>query len=783
MCEEIFVITNNSNKKMILRELSRKHMLLNIKFLTFNDLKKKMYFDYDYKALEYIIKNYNVNASIATIYLENMYFLKDINNKKILFLKSLKEDLEKNNLLIINKEFKKYIKNKRIVVFGFNKLKKSEKILLQEFSRVEYQNLESKNFKHIVYEAKTMEEEVEFVAYKISELLDKGSLIENIKIIISEDYKNTVKRIFDIYSIPVNIEFNNSFYSTLIAKDFLDNYEKCEIEENIKLLSKKYDNINDLISIINKSVLVRDRNIRKQLIIRDLKKAKIEDNVYNKAVECGSLEDSYSDDNYVFLMGFNINFYPKIMKDDDYLSDEVKNLLGLDISIEENLRRKENIKYQIRNIKNLIISYKKESSKGVFYPSLIIKDLGLVVEKICIDRHKSYSRLQSKLLYASALDNLYKFNMISEELGLYQNNLNIPYREYDNSFTGINNVHQKKRMNKALTLAYTSVEMYNECAFKYYIKKILRIDNLENTFKTIIGNVMHHILEVGLTKDINIKFEIMEFIKEKGYEFSKKEFFYLEKLAEELEDVLEVIKAQNRHSKLNNFLLENDLYVYKDVDDVAVTFKGQFDKVMYNKDESKEILAVVDYKTGDVVVTLDNLEYGLNMQLPIYLYLLKKSDRFKDALIAGFYIQKVLDKVYKIDGNKSIKDMRRDNMRLQGFTNSSTSLIEMLDDNYLENKILKNLKYKKNGELDSRAKVLSSKEMDELTDIVEEKINLVIKSIIDGEFKINPKVINGKNIACTYCKFKDICFSKKKDEVILGGEEDEMDRKAAGSDL
>jgi len=780
--EEIIIITNNSNKKMILREISKNKLLLNIKFLTFNDLKKKLYFDYDYKTIEYIINKYNVKASIALMYLENMYFLKDINNKKICFLNELKKDLEDNKLLIIDKEFKNYIKNKKIVVYGFYKLKKEEEMLLKEFSNVHYHKKDNRNFKPIVFEAKSLVEEVEFVAIKISELLEKAVLINNIKIIISEDYKNTVKRIFDMYNIPVNIKFNNSFYSTLIAKDFLANYNQLTLEENIQELSEKYDNVNDLIGIINKSVLVKDKTIRKSLIISDLKNTMIEDKIFNNAVECSNLNDEFNDDTYVFLMGFNINFYPKMVKDDDYLSDEVKSLLGLDISIEENNTNKENIKYQISNIKNLVISYKKESSKGVFYPSTIIKELELDVKEIIIDRHKSYSKLNSKILYAANLDRLYKFNMISEELGLYRNNLKIPYLEYDNGYTGINNDSLKKRLNNELNLAYTSVEAYNECAFKYYISKILKIDSFENTFKTIIGNVMHHILEIGIEKDINIELEIMQFVKEKKYVLNKKEFFYLEKLAKELKEVIDVIKMQNNHSKLNNYLFESNLYIYKDVDDIKVTFKGQFDKVMYNNFLDKEVLAVVDYKTGDTVITLDNLKYGLNMQLPIYLYLLKKSDRFKNAEIAGFYIQKVLDKVYRLLDNKAISDIRRDNMRLQGFTNSNANLIELLDNNYMENKILKNLKYKKNGELDSRSKVLSSKEMDELTNIVEEKINFVIKNIIDGEFKINPKVIKGKNIACTYCKFKDICYSSKKDEVVLGGEEDEMDGGTARSD-
>ena len=224
MQEEIVVITNDNNKKMILRKISKNKLLLNLKFFTFNDLKKKLYFDYDYKTLEYMIKKYRVKPSIAKMYLENMYFLKNINNKKIKFLNELKKELQDNNLLIIAKEFKNYLKNKKIVVYGFDNLRKEEKKILQNFANVHYQNKDKNNLKHVVYEAKTMEDEVEFVAIKISELLEKGILINNITIIISEDYKNTIKRVFDIYNIPVNLKFNNSFYCTLIAKEFLENY-------------------------------------------------------------------------------------------------------------------------------------------------------------------------------------------------------------------------------------------------------------------------------------------------------------------------------------------------------------------------------------------------------------------------------------------------------------------------------------------------------------------------------------------------------------------------------
>ena len=224
--------------------------------------------------------------------------------------------------------------------------------------------------------------------------------------------------------------------------------------------------------------------------------------------------------------------------------------------------------------------------------------------------------------------------------------------------------------------------------------------------------------------------------------------------------------------KLTNYLFETELAVEKNYNDINVVFKGFIDKVMSTEYKGKEVIAVVDYKTGDKNIKLDTLEYGLNIQLPIYLYLLKNSERFKDSVIAGFYIEKVLNNVFNITKNKSLEELKNENLRLQGYTNSDENIISLIDTNYLNSKMIKGLKFKKDGSFYSTSKVLSNKEMDDMIVKVQDIIDDTIKNVITGKFFINPKVLKGKNISCTYCKFKDICFKTKSDEVIIGGEDD-----------
>ena len=764
------VITNEFNKIELLKKINIEKKFNNNKFLGFKELKKKLFFDYDDRTLEYIINKYNVNINIAKIYLDNLYFLKDIDDEKVKFLNELRKELDEQNLLIYDDKFRKYMLNQKVTIYGKDVLTKEEKLILDGID-YKLEKLEKNSYKPCVYEAKDICEEVEHVIIEIKKLLKKGININNIKLIASKEYYKHLEYYFKLFKVPINIECNTSFFSLSISKEFLKFYDNKEIDEVIEYLSGKYSNVNELITIINKSVQVKNKNIRKEFIKRDLKQAKVSNVVYKNAIELHSLEEVYSENDYVFLLGFNIGSYPKVEKDDDFLSDNIKNKLGLDTSLEINKINKDNVINLINNIPSLSISYSMHGDNGALYPSSLIEDLGLEVKKIDIDKKVSFSKKYSELEYAMDLDNLYKYNDESKYLKIYQNNLNIPYREYNNKFTSVDNTLLKERLEEGVTLSYTSLENFNECSFRYYLSKVLNLDVFEETFKTIIGQIVHHILEIGINKEIDIEKEISLFIKELDFEFKERELFYIHVLAKEIDFLLKYLKEQRKTSSLNDYLFETELNVEKEYDGVKVNFKGFIDKVMTTKYNDKEVIAVVDYKTGDKNVKLDTLEYGLNMQLPIYLYLLKTSDRFKDSIIAGFYIERVLNNVLNRDKVKSLETLKKENLRLSGYTNSNETIMNLLDSNYKDSKMIKGLRFKKDGSFYSTSKVLSNEEMNNLIIKVNEIIDDVIKNIVEGNFNINPKVLGGKNISCTYCKFKDICFKTKDDEVLLNEEE------------
>ena len=185
-----------------------------------------------------------------------------------------------------------------------------------------------------------------------------------------------------------------------------------------------------------------------------------------------------------------------------------------------------------------------------------------------------------------------------------------------------------------------------------------------------------------------------------------------------------------------------------------VHFVGIIDKVLYYISDDTTYISLIDYKTGADRIDLEYLKYGLDIQLPIYLYLSTKLP-FNNIKHCGFYLQKF-----------NLKD---NDYRLIGYSNSNKDILSIMDNNYDNSKIIKGLKTLKDGSFASYSNVLSCDEMDEIIKTTENIIDNVIKKIKDNEFMINPKVSKGTNISCEYCKFKDICFMNHNDEVELDG--------------
>ena len=757
--DNTLIICESNIKNKILSHLNKIDNIYNIKFMSINDIIKKLFFDYDKEAIYYLMNKYNFDYEVSKTYIENMYFITDDNyeSDKLNELLKLKSELLNNNLLILDPLFKDYIKSKNIKVV-MKKISKYHNYIfdiLRNYTNIDIYNFKYNNYEHKVYEFDNIDNEIEYVAYNICDLIKKGIDINKIKISnIDDDYITSIKRIFNSFNIPINMPSNSFLIGTKIGQDFINNI-KSDINETINILEKYNGSpIYDLIiDICNKYSFIDDYTKVKNLIRYDLSNTLVPNTKYENAIEIIDYNDIIDDDTYVFLMNFNIKSIPKVYKDEDFLSDVIKPEF-LDTTLEKNKLEKNITIKSIDNIKNLIITFKNITPTSECYPSILIENK--LVEKPKININKSYSSLNDKLKLSSYLDKYNKYGYKDNNLNILNYNYDIPYMKYDNKYNKVNKDNLYDFVDSKLLFSYTSVEKYNECAFKYYLSDILKIDIYEENFSALIGTLFHYILQIGINKDINIDEEIDKFLKEKYKDkvFTKKELFFIDNIKENISFALSTIKNQMKLSKLKKLKLEEAIYISKDKN-LKITFKGVIDKIMYEEENNQTIMAIIDYKTGNFVdIDLGYMTYGIGLQLPIYLYL-SSNMNLKNIRFAGIYLQKVMTDL----NNKDEK------LKLEGYSNSDQSIIEKFDITYKDSEVIKSLKTIKDGSFSANSKILDDNKFNSLISLANDKINETIDNVLDANFDINPiKKENSQSVtACEFCNFKDICFRKNKD--------------------
>ena len=95
---------------------------LSIKILSKNDLINNLSFDYDDKAIIYLMKK-GYSYSNAKELISCLHFIKD-GNEKLNKLYSLKQELLDNNLIKNNSLFSYLLKDKQIYIYGYSSLDK-----------------------------------------------------------------------------------------------------------------------------------------------------------------------------------------------------------------------------------------------------------------------------------------------------------------------------------------------------------------------------------------------------------------------------------------------------------------------------------------------------------------------------------------------------------------------------------------------------------------------------------------------------------------------------------
>ncbi len=767
MATEI-IICEDSYKMSILTKMMQSHPFSDVKFYTKKEFFQEYFFTYNEEAIAYVTKKLNVKVSLAKMYLQNLFFLenKEYHHPKLQFLKNLKEDLDQKKLLIYNPLFKDYLKDKKIKVKGYLTLEKYEEETFRTLGAEIAKEKAENNLKY-VWALANIEAEITFVAEKISKLILDGVSLNQIKLMnVSEDYYDALERIFAIFHIPVKIPSRINLLGYEGVLPFLE-----ALKKGIDVKDKIIENMNEeiqtkIINILNKYAFVCDNNLLYDLVYEEFKNTYLDNFVFENYVELIKVSDYVSPSSYVFLMNFNAGSIPEYKKDEDYITDFLKDEVALYKTKDYNENLKIKTIAKIKSLKNLVITYKLKDNKGEAFPSSLMSLLSLEERHDEKDETLSYSYLNDKIKYAKYLDEMAKYGNVHPDLGLYKNNIaDFTYKTYDNSYKGLNEDSLKDYLKGGLTLSYSSLNNYNKCAFRYYLENILHLNPFLETFDTFIGSLFHDVLEKCLNKGGSIFKEVDNYLREKEKILDAKEKFYVTKIMKDMEFVINYLREQKEEILLGEEYHEKYLSIDKSRD-IPIHFVGIIDKILYEKKDDQTVVAIVDYKTGKIESDINYALYGLSLQLPIYLYLVSKSHLFAKPLFAGFYLEHILDKDLK--RSDDYESAQKEALKLKGYSNANPHVLACFDKHYMDSHFIKSLKMKNDGNFYSYSKVLSNEKITNLINLTENIIDDDITKILQAEFPINPKKIGyGKDVGCLYCPFGDICYKKEADYVIL----------------
>ena len=258
-----------------------------------------------------------------------------------------------------------------------------------------------------------------------------------------------------------------------------------------------------------------------------------------------------------------------------------------------------------------------------------------------------------------------------------------------------------------------------------------------------------------------------EFINTSDMELTNKDKFFIKTLKEEIIFIIGVIRNQYEHFNITRQEFESSKI--KSINaPINTNIKGYVDKIIYFGNKA----FIVDYKTGKEVINSKLFEFGLNLQLPIYLYLLSELE--KDTVVQGIYLQHLLSqkKIFSLDK----KETKEQSLRLDGITFGPLESIMDMDDSYEKSVVIKGLSVlKKTNDLRYGSRIYTKEQRDELTNLVKTKIDECINEVSNGSFDIKPVKVEKLADGCKFCPYRDICFKEASDYEIkvIKGDDDE----------
>ena len=550
----------------------------------------------------------------------------------------------------------------------------------------------------------------------------------------------------------------------------------------------------------------------------------------------------------LYIVGANDGVLPSANKDEGILSDEDRielKSMGIELASDTRSRvfEEQFMVYTALTIPSnyLMITYPMADFEGKsLRPSIIIPRL-----KKILPRLKEESEIFNNNLFNDKYHNITApvptFNELIEALRReYEKEEIEPYwvetfkwfeenEEFKDRtkiiFNGLNytNLVEKiprekiKRLysndNGRLMFSVSRIEKYAQCPFSYYVQYGLKAKDRKVYEFTApdLGSFMHDILDQftnkirkenilwgDLTKDRCAEI-VNELVNSKLknetnsiLNSNKKYQYFSERFKKTITKSVTVISEQMRKGEFDIFKSEFDFGDFKDSDPIklelpskeTVYLKGRVDRIDKVDLNGETYIRIVDYKSGSKSFDLNELYYGIQIQLLVYLdAILKNSEQIlKTQCMPGgilyFKIDNPIIKSKKALTEEEIQVEVLKKLKMDGLLLKNVELVKSMDRDMETYSLIIPAAFKKDGDFTSTSSVVTESQFELLRKYVNDKMIEICEEMLSGEVKIEP-CKSSKVTYCDYCDYSSICqfdtsIKDNKYKIILRKKKDDL---------
>lgn len=627
-------------------------------------------------------------------------------------------------------------------------------------------------------------------------------------------------------------EITNKLYEFLeenkIRSKLEEKLSKLENKKEIEYANEYASSWNILMDILDEIKLIFGNQKIKFEEYREILKSGLEISSFGEipqvidTVTIGDIERSRNHKiDTLFILGLNDGTFPSINNGEGFLNDKDREHLkenGLELAkgtIENLYEEQFNIYKAFTTAQNdIYMSYVSSDKEGKSKrPSTLITKVKKIFSKL-----KEESNVLKEEINISTAEATFKSLLLNikrakegEEVdhiwssvyNWYANNrewstklLNaIKGFEDKNTPERISEKNIKRLYGSSLKTSISRLEQYKRCPFSFHLKYGLKLKEKEELrIKPVdTGTFMHDVIDTFFdnVKDIkNISQEEIEKIVEdiinqklnlsKNYIFTSSPKFIVltNRLKKVITQSIKYIVFQIQNSDFE--ILGNEIEFKRKIDNVEIV--GKIDRLDVAKNENAQYIRIIDYKSSEKNIDLNELMSGTQIQLITYLDSVVSEQENK--LPAGMLYFKMIDPIIKSDRNKTEEQIREElkkKFKMNGMVLADINIIKKMDktlEKGASNAIPVYLD--KEGNIsNSRSNVVTKEQFTKLQKTAEKIIKQIAKEILEGNIDIKPTYNKKtKTEACKYCEYKTICRfdpkvnhysfieNKSKDEIL-----------------